>query len=141
MSSNSSSPEAQTARERLDAHVREIVRWHFSEETGSPFWLEWKRKAGWDPAEVVQGYDDLRRFPHFQDEWLRDEQNERWAPKAYQGRPFYVFETGGTTGMPKQRIGWEDHFRDYGAASGSASSTWPTSAADRATTWTWTRAG
>jgi hypothetical protein len=34
------------ARQRLDAHVREIVEWHFSPETGSPFWLEWAENAG-----------------------------------------------------------------------------------------------
>ncbi len=28
------------ARARLDAHVREIVAWHFSPETGCPFWLD-----------------------------------------------------------------------------------------------------
>ena len=28
------------AREKLDAHVREIVAWHFDPETGCPFWLE-----------------------------------------------------------------------------------------------------
>lgn len=101
------------AKQQLDAHVREIVQWHFSPDTGSPFWLEWKSKAGWDPLTEVQTFEDIRKFPHFQDEWLRDEPNERWVPQPYQGRPFYIFETGGTTGMPKQRIGWEDHFRDY----------------------------
>ena len=55
----------------------------------------------------------MQRFPHFQDDWLRDEPNERWVPKAYAGRPFFVFETGGTTGMPKQRVSWEDHKVDY----------------------------
>jgi phenylacetate-coenzyme A ligase PaaK-like adenylate-forming protein len=104
---------AQDAAERLDAHVREIVAWHFSPDTGCPFWLDWAKRAGWDPVAEVRSFNDLRRFPHFQDEWLRDEPNERWIPKAYAGRPFYVFETGGTTGMPKQRIGWEDHLRDY----------------------------
>jgi phenylacetate-coenzyme A ligase PaaK-like adenylate-forming protein len=101
------------AAEALDAHVREIVRWHFSEETGAPFWLAWANQAGWNPAAEVQSAADLVRFPHFQDEWLRDEPNERWVPKAYAGRPFCVFETGGTTGMPKQRLSWEDHLRDY----------------------------
>ena len=28
-----------SARERLDAHVREIMAWHFDPETGTPFWL------------------------------------------------------------------------------------------------------
>lgn len=108
-------PEAiQQAKEQRDAHVREIIAWHFSPETGSPFWLDWKAQAGFDPIAEVHGYDDLvAKFPHFQDEWLRDELNERWIPQPYQGRPYYIFETGGTTGMPKQRIGWEDHLRDY----------------------------
>jgi phenylacetate-coenzyme A ligase PaaK-like adenylate-forming protein len=97
----------------LDAHVREIIAWHFSPETGSPFWLDWAKTADFDPLTEVKSFADIRKFPHFQDEWLRDEQNERWIPKAYTGRPFIVFETGGTTGMPKQRIGWEDHLRDY----------------------------
>ncbi len=115
MTNNEVSPAAvQAARERLDTHVREIIAWHFSEETGSPFWLEWKANAGFDPISEVNSFNDLvQKFPHFQDEWLRDEKNERWVPKAYKGRPFHVFETGGTTGMPKQRIGWEDHLRDY----------------------------
>ncbi len=103
----------ESARQAVDAHVREIVRWHFSPETGSPFWLDWAARAGWNPATEVGGAEDLLKFPHFQDEWLRDEPNERWIPQAYRGRPFYVFETGGTTGIPKQRIGWEDHLRDY----------------------------
>src|SRR3569833_496322 len=102
-----------SAAERLDAHVREIVQRHFSPETGSHFWLDWARQNGFVAIREVQSSSDMKKFPHFQDEWLRDEQNERCVPKPYQGRPFFVFETGGTTGMPKQRIGWEDHFRDY----------------------------
>ena len=104
---------AEPARTSLDAHVREIVRWHFSPETGTPFWLDWANKAGWNPSAEIQKFEDLARFPHFQDEWLRDEPNARWVPKAFQGRPFRVFETGGTTGMPKQRLSWEDHLTDY----------------------------
>jgi phenylacetate-coenzyme A ligase PaaK-like adenylate-forming protein len=104
---------ARAAQEKLDAHTREIVRWHFSPETGSPFWLDWAAKAGWNPAAEVGCFADLARFPHFQDEWLRDLPNEVWVPRAFAGRPFNIFETGGTTGMPKQRIGWEDYKVDY----------------------------
>jgi phenylacetate-coenzyme A ligase PaaK-like adenylate-forming protein len=104
----------QSAREQLDAHVREIIHWHFSPETGCPFWLDWAVKSGWDPRAEVRSFDDLiARFPHFQDEWLRDLQPEVWVPKNYQGRPYNIFETGGTTGMPKQRIGWNDYKVDY----------------------------
>jgi phenylacetate-coenzyme A ligase PaaK-like adenylate-forming protein len=103
----------QAAQEKLDAHVREIVQWHFSPETGCPFWLEWATKAGWNPLQEVKCFAGLQRFPHFQDEWLRDLQPEVWVPKKWQRRPFNIFETGGTTGMPKQRIGWDDYKVDY----------------------------
>ena len=108
----------QAAANQLDTHVREIVAWHFSPETGCPFWLNWLKQAGWNPATEVKGFADLMRFPHFQDESLRDLQPEVWIPKKYQGRPFNIFETGGTTGMPKQRIGWDDYKTDYEEFSG-----------------------
>jgi phenylacetate-coenzyme A ligase PaaK-like adenylate-forming protein len=101
------------AADALDAHVRDIIRWHFSPETGCPFWLNWARQAGWNPAAEVKSFADLQRFPHFEDEWLRTLPHEVWVPLPYQGRPFNIFETGGTTGMPKQRIGWEDYKIDY----------------------------
>lgn len=98
---------------KLDAHVRDIVQWHFSPDTGSPFWLDWAKKAGWNPAAEIKDFAALQKFPHFQDEWLRDLQPEVWVPNKFKGRPFNIFETGGTTGMPKQRIGWEDYKTDY----------------------------
>jgi YD repeat-containing protein len=106
-------PTPQEAQAQLDAHLREIVQWHFSPETGCPFWLNWAAKAGWDPRKEIHTTTDLLKFPHFEDEWLRDLQPEVWVPKAFAGRPFNIFETGGTTGMPKQRIGWEDYKTDY----------------------------
>jgi phenylacetate-coenzyme A ligase PaaK-like adenylate-forming protein len=109
---------AAAARQQLDAHVRDIVQWHFSPETGCPFWLDWAGKAGWNPAAEVKCFGCLQKFPHFQDEWLRDLQPEVWVPKKFKGRPFNIFETGGTTGMPKQRIGWRvaDGWADRPAA-------------------------
>lgn len=101
------------ARSQLDAHLRHILDWHFSEATGCPFWLEWAQKAGWDPRQEIKTLSDIVRFPNFQDEWLRDEQNERFVPRGFAGRPFNVFETGGTTGLPKQRVGWDDYKTDY----------------------------
>ena len=103
------------ADRQLNEHVREIVQWHFSEETGTPHWLDWAKEQGVDVASEVQGFDDLiRLFGHFDgDQHLRYEKHERFIPKAYQGRPFTIFETGGTTGMPKQRIGWDDYKIDY----------------------------
>lgn len=104
----------EAAKAVLDAHVDEIIQWHFSPETGCPFWLEWADKQDWSPREEVKGIADLHaKFPNFQDEWLRDLQPEVWVPKEFSGQPFNIFETGGTTGMPKQRIGWNDYKVDY----------------------------
>jgi hypothetical protein len=101
------------ARRRLDAHVREIVRWHFDPETGSPFWLDAARRLGFDPRREIGGYDDLRRFGHFQDDWLRGGPIRRWVPRALAERPISVFETGGSTGVPKSRINVDDFRIDY----------------------------
>ena len=37
----------------------------------------------------------------------------RWVPKAFADKPIYVFETGGTTGIPKSRIAIDDFRIDY----------------------------
>ncbi|MDQ3347262.1 MAG: hypothetical protein M3545_04775, partial [Acidobacteriota bacterium] len=57
------------ARERLDAHLRDIVRWHFDPATGCPFWLERAKAFDFDPLKDVNGYTDLDRFGFFEDEW------------------------------------------------------------------------
>ena len=110
---NSLSESAQKAREQLDAHVRETVEWHFSPETGSPFWLEQAGELGFDPRTDVQCFEDLKKFPLFEDDLLRGGPVRRWVPKAYADKPVYVFETGGTTGIPKSRVVVEDHWIDY----------------------------
>ena len=102
-----------SAKETLDAHTREIVQWHFSEATGCPFWLEKKSEFNFDPLKEVHCYEDLRKFPLFEDEWLRGGPVRRWVPKALADKPTYVFETGGTTGIPKSRVVIEDHWIDY----------------------------
>ena len=104
---------ADASRASLDARVREVVAWHFDPATGSPFWLEWAEKAGWDPRREVDGFDDLRKFGHFEDEWLRGGPVRRWVPRAYADKPIFVFETGGTTGIPKSRIAIDDFRTDY----------------------------
>src|SRR6266581_8125906 len=107
------SAQAEEAQARLDAHVRQIVEWHFNPATGCPFWLEFASKLGWDPRKEVHNFADLKKFPPFQDEWLRGGPVRRWAPKGLAGLPMYVFETGGTTGIPKSRLAMEDFRTDY----------------------------
>src|SRR5690606_17163100 len=105
--------EIRAAREKLDAWVREVVSFHFDPQTGSEFWLDYASKLDWDPRKEIHGYDDLKRFDEFQDEWLRGGPVRRWVPKAFLDKPIYVFETGGSTGVPKSRINIEDFRIDY----------------------------
>jgi phenylacetate-coenzyme A ligase PaaK-like adenylate-forming protein len=101
------------AKQQLDEHTVEVVQHHFHESTGCPFWLEKKRELKFDPLKEIRCFDDLKKFPLFEDEWLRGGPVRRWVPKAYANRPIYVFETGGTTGIPKSRVVIEDHWIDY----------------------------
>jgi phenylacetate-coenzyme A ligase PaaK-like adenylate-forming protein len=101
------------ARDRLDAHAYEMVQWHFHESTACPFWLAKKSELNFDPLTEVRGFDDLRKFPLFEDEWLRGGPVRRWVPRALQDKPVYVFETGGTTGIPKTRVVIDDFRIDY----------------------------
>jgi len=112
-SSGNPADRARAAAEALDTHVREMVAWHFDPSTGSPFWLDFASKLDWDPRTTVKGFADLQRFGEFQDEWLRGGPVQRWVPKGLAGKPVYVFETGGTTGIPKTRVACEDFRTDY----------------------------
>ena len=101
------------AKSRLDEHVQETVQWHFHPNTGCPFWLEKAKEFKFDPLTEVKCFEDLRKFPEFEDEWLRGGPVRRWLPQGIAEKPVYVFETGGTTGIPKSRISCEDFRIDY----------------------------
>lgn len=101
------------ARAALDAHLRDVVAWHFNETTGTPFWIRWAQTTGFDARAKIQTCEDLSLLPRFEDQWLRSADQGQWVPAAYREKPFKVFETGGTTGIPKQRLSWDDHLVDY----------------------------
>ena len=101
------------AKQKLDEHTVEIVQRHFHESTGCPFWLEKKASLKFDPLTEVKCYDDLKKFPLFEDDWLRGGPVERWRMKDMAADPTYVFETGGTTGIPKSRVVVNDFRDDY----------------------------
>lgn len=102
-----------SAREQLDTHVREIIEWHFDPETGCQFWLDFAKELDFDPRKEIGGYDDLKILGHFEDHWLRGGPVRKWVPKAFANEPVYVFETGGSTGVPKTRINIKDFQTDY----------------------------
>lgn len=113
MSTASLDSAVQQAQDALNAHTLETVHWHFSDETGCPFWLEKKSELKFDPLKEVKCFEDLNKFPDFEDEWLRGGPVRRWVPKGLAEKPVYVFETGGTTGIPKSRIAIDDFRTDY----------------------------
>jgi hypothetical protein len=106
-------PAASKAKDALNEHLCRIIHWHFSPETGCPFWLEKAAELKLDPKKEVRCFEDLAKFGLFEDEWLRGGPLQRWIPKGIAGKPIYVFETGGTTGIPKSRIAHEDFRIDY----------------------------
>jgi phenylacetate-coenzyme A ligase PaaK-like adenylate-forming protein len=101
------------AKAILDEHTVKMVHWHFSDQTGCPFWLQKKRELKFNPLTDIKCFDDLKKFDEFEDEWLRGGPIQRWIPLGHKGKPTYVFETGGTTGIPKSRMVIEDHWKDY----------------------------
>ena len=118
VSEHSSDPDAcpelaGKARQELDTHTCEMVHWHFSDKTGCPFWLEKKQQLKFDPLKDIKSFDDLKKFPLFEDDWLRGGPVRRWVPQALADKPTYVFETGGTTGIPKSRVVIDDFRIDY----------------------------
>jgi hypothetical protein len=104
---------AARAREQLDAHVREIIEWHFNPDTGCDFWLNKAKDLAIDPRKEVYSYADLAKLAHFEDDWLRGGPIRRWLPRGLAGKPIYVFETGGSTGVPKSRLQVDDFRIDY----------------------------
>jgi hypothetical protein len=44
------------------AYLQAAVRWHFSQETGSPYWIERAKTLQFNPLTDVVSFDDLALF-------------------------------------------------------------------------------
>ena len=88
-----------------EAYLRAAVAWHFSEDTGSPFWLRMAQTLNFNPLTDVNTFADLRLFPNLLSE-LRKVQVEDLIPRGYGSVPPVpqIFESGGTTGAPKRTV-------------------------------------
>ena len=88
-----------------EAYLRAAVAWHFSEDTGSPFWLRTAQTLNFNPLTDVKTFADLRLFPNLLSE-LRNVQVEDLIPRGYGSVPPVpqIFESGGTTGAPKRTV-------------------------------------
>jgi acyl-coenzyme A synthetase/AMP-(fatty) acid ligase len=87
-------------RESLDAWTVRMMHWHFSEATGSPFWLARRADLPFDPLRDITDYASLRAFGLFDTAELRTARVRDLLPRGFAGRPFRVVETGGSSGAP-----------------------------------------
>ncbi|SDP33112.1 hypothetical protein SAMN04487981_12091 [Streptomyces sp. cf386] len=87
----------------MTSHLQDTLQWHFSPETGSPFWLKRKENLGFDPLRDVNEFADLRKFPDLSDE-LRTVPVDDLMPAGSADSPFEVYESGGTLGVPKRVV-------------------------------------
>lgn len=87
-----------------DEFVRAAVRWHFSPETGSPYWLKRAATLGFDPLTEIHGWADLLRFPDISEEWRDTAARDLLPAGSRTDGPVHVFDSGGTTGRPKRII-------------------------------------
>ncbi len=101
------------ARQKLDAQTVDVVQLHFHPELGAPYWLEKAKTLTFDPLKEIKCFDDLKKFPLFDDEDFRGGPVTRFLPQKWKNEPKFVFETGGTTGIPKSRCVVKDHDIDY----------------------------
>lgn len=88
-----------------DEYIPAAMEWHFSPETGSPFWLERADSLGFNPRTDIRTFDDLARFPNLAND-LREVPVEKLIPRGYGPHPDVVgvFDSGGTTGAPKRMV-------------------------------------
>ncbi len=89
-----------------DEYISALMAWHFSAETGSPYWLRRARSLGFDPVADVRTFADLGLFPNVINEF-RDIPVEDLIPRGLEGADREIagiYESGGTTGAPKRFV-------------------------------------
>lgn len=102
MSCSNGSPEDTGSADVDRRRLQGLLHWHFSEETGSPFWLDKKPELDFDPLRDIASFDDLERFPDVT-ESLRSTPIEDLIPRGVDRDALVgIFESGGTTGTPKR---------------------------------------
>lgn len=92
----------------VDRFVQAVMRWHFSPETASHFWLAMCSELDFDPLQAINAFDDLRRFSDVSMR-LRTLPVAQLIPRGLPERcQPQVFESGGTTGTPKYVIAYDE---------------------------------
>ena len=87
----------------LDELVQATMAWHFSSETGSPYWLRRREDLGFDPLSDIKSFADLRLFAGVDVDWSTVAASDL-IPTGCAGANFGIFESGGATGAPKRIV-------------------------------------
>lgn len=89
-------------------HLIDVIGWHFSPNTGSPFWLEMRRQLDFDPIKDIRSFTDLSLFPDISLS-LREVTVEDLQPRGLDNKDIAgIFESGGTTGKAKRVVVYEE---------------------------------
>lgn len=92
----------------FEQHLKEVIAFHFSSETGSPFWLEKKKSFSFDPLTDVKDLSHLGLFPDVSED-LKQIDVETLIPKGLSTTSIAgIFESGGTTGKPKKIVAFDN---------------------------------
>lgn len=91
----------------FEEHLSSMMKWHFSPDTGSQFWLKMRSSLDFDPINDINSFADLSLFPDVS-LMLREVAIEDLFPKGLSNSTLAgVFESGGTTGTPKRIVAYE----------------------------------
>lgn len=83
-------------------HLKDVMSWHFSPETGTPFWLNLAKTLDFNPLEEIITLADLNRFPDVS-EALKEVSAQDLIPQGLSEASLTgIYESGGTTGFPKR---------------------------------------
>lgn len=95
----------------INDFIQFMMKWHFSDSTGTPFWLKKRKELNFDPLRDVTSFEDLAMFPDCSSD-LRTVDVHELIPR---GLPLdlipRVYESGGTTGQPKFVVAFEEWIR------------------------------
>lgn len=87
----------------VDDVVRATMAWHFSPETGSPYWTGRAAGLPFDPLVDVRTFADLRLFDDVAIDWAAVPADQL-LPRGCRDGNVGVFESSGTTGAPKRVV-------------------------------------
>jgi thienamycin biosynthesis protein ThnN len=89
-----------------------IVRIHFDEDNGAPYWLDKQKEIGVDISKSIQCIEDLSILGPMDEQALATRPVVDFIPRIFQQKKDYVLaETAGTLGRPKFAVHREDEFR------------------------------